>query len=1583
MKLSYSEPYSIDLVKEEESKSLGIGIVGGLDAPRGPIGFFIKNIYPNGLVSEDGRLKKGDEILSLNGISLNLLTHEQAVNKFRLISFGPVRLTVRSLVPSYRSLDISSHSASNQKSCDNNCYDQRGTASSPENLNHRSNLLYEILSECKLGVITDIKAIDIENEISDPMSLEECSLDDSTVRPIAKDTPFPVVNEIEPLLPEPVKAGFSSNNSSFKFGGDDSLMISTDIARDALEHQQNSWNFNYNVVTPLISAPTFCNSVGEIKKYCDTPDFEFCEELNNDYLFSPETDVLLNSFRTVDFFDGCLETMQHSSNYEIGEDHIEPLEEFTCSSSMYIAYDSESDDEHMDGDGDARGNKEIASGSELDLDPDATNQRTFDVCDYQTAVFIENEKDQDSQQTTLFQNKCSFQGNFKLDNNEQNEFEEDYRRIEEELNCSATTNFELPGVQDGDDANANVPQLVVNTIKSTVANVYFSDHADEERKRMSSKELVTTALLKSHFESIDRMLEPLPPPLPSSAPPPPLLNSHTSTSNDLPTNRKFEGICESITFDRDYMPQLSSLSSSFPFLVATKDETDVQLNSPDVELMAQGVSWPEAFSTNSPEQKLLLSSSCFVPETAKDQTSNQKYFFRNNFQSASWQSDLEAKSLDPHYLSISQVIASQANVSLVPESTPDNFEAFLSDHNVDPNMRSLEETSRCQNMITTEYDVNAEDSLFNSLILSTGVPETLSTVSHNDMLYPKIKQICQDKESQAIARDEKEPFQLKLNKNCSTVISSIDGSSSSGQNRVNDYLLLAVNGISLEDQTAADVQVSEQLASHPTDVTTKCSTGKTKLMELQKDKAQNLTQTTTDCKENSSLRNFFPATYVYSMSRQRLRKDETVDNVLKDYYVVEEVSEKKTTLNKPKKPVIAQALLPKSKQFGSLLPGSGTSSTSFNGIQYTSSLTENSASSAQLTGLPSFDHMQSNLANSNCLSSFIKKTEDRIKDLSCKKDFECKPVRKEPNKSIKSNSMNVTQPSFKQLNSSEMIYNESLRDLYRPSNSELQCNTVYDRISVNISDKTCVGFDDDNDSASTDSSSSNFSSEGISYQSSKNSSGNRTTEDVETNSNINVASSRAFFESINDASNKTLALKGNKSSGRTNQPNAHGKGEKISEMKFSYLDPETSNTTSAVIVELGNSCKPKTTSKAFPKYSLHSEMQIKTDEKLTVDCKKNSESKISTGIIKKPDNKSMKVNILPDSDRFNMNESKAFFKSMENPNKFDSVQDLTTTMEPKLGKNLSRGNESTEIIEADKCTKADVPFHHKLNENAFSNVCMNNQDFKYSGIPDVELVNVIEAKAYFESLKPSTFSPACKLNSAAQKNVAEKVDSKSEVSELYSNQSIQAQSRIQTVFQRNSTQNVSVPTIGTRHSSLPLQKYLPVSDKICSKPVASSMTPSQVSQRVPNKLSLQMTKSSETPVDRDQLQSSKELSLKECEALQNTVEMLVSKYTTLLPSPKTYFDDERKQDRESAGNFRFHQKDVVSESTLGKDTGIGNPSTTKASAQMERSVPPLPLPGEPSATISASGALVALPIIGSGAKSQKWKQFMTDYSSMK
>ena len=98
--------------KGHGKKGLGFSVVGGNDSPKGDMGIFVKSIFPNGQAADEGRLKEGeftfsyllgllwlmkylgDEILAINGKSLQGMSHDEAINEFRAIKQGPVILRI-------------------------------------------------------------------------------------------------------------------------------------------------------------------------------------------------------------------------------------------------------------------------------------------------------------------------------------------------------------------------------------------------------------------------------------------------------------------------------------------------------------------------------------------------------------------------------------------------------------------------------------------------------------------------------------------------------------------------------------------------------------------------------------------------------------------------------------------------------------------------------------------------------------------------------------------------------------------------------------------------------------------------------------------------------------------------------------------------------------------------------------------------------------------------------------------------------------------------------------------------------------------------------------------------------------------------------------------------------------------------------------------------------------------------------------------------------------------------------------------------------------------------------------------------
>nr|XP_056711281.1 tyrosine-protein phosphatase non-receptor type 13 [Euleptes europaea] len=73
--------FEVELVKNENG--LGISVTGGVNTNVRHGGLYVKAVIPKGAAEADGRIQKGDRVLSVNGVSLEGATHKQAVEILR------------------------------------------------------------------------------------------------------------------------------------------------------------------------------------------------------------------------------------------------------------------------------------------------------------------------------------------------------------------------------------------------------------------------------------------------------------------------------------------------------------------------------------------------------------------------------------------------------------------------------------------------------------------------------------------------------------------------------------------------------------------------------------------------------------------------------------------------------------------------------------------------------------------------------------------------------------------------------------------------------------------------------------------------------------------------------------------------------------------------------------------------------------------------------------------------------------------------------------------------------------------------------------------------------------------------------------------------------------------------------------------------------------------------------------------------------------------------------------------------------------------------------------------------------------
>ncbi|XP_076055083.1 ligand of Numb protein X 2-like [Oratosquilla oratoria] len=84
------------------STSVGLAIVGGTDTPLRCV--VIQEVFPDGVVAQDGRLQPGDQIIEVNGVDMTSATHHQVCQALRH-STGVLRLGVyRERIEAYRTM---------------------------------------------------------------------------------------------------------------------------------------------------------------------------------------------------------------------------------------------------------------------------------------------------------------------------------------------------------------------------------------------------------------------------------------------------------------------------------------------------------------------------------------------------------------------------------------------------------------------------------------------------------------------------------------------------------------------------------------------------------------------------------------------------------------------------------------------------------------------------------------------------------------------------------------------------------------------------------------------------------------------------------------------------------------------------------------------------------------------------------------------------------------------------------------------------------------------------------------------------------------------------------------------------------------------------------------------------------------------------------------------------------------------------------------------------------------------------------------------------------------------------------------
>lgn len=106
-------------LKKGATKKLGFSIVGGSDSTKGSIGIFVKDVMTGGQAAEEGTLRPGDEILAINGLPMNGLTHAKALQAFKAAKPGELILHVGRREPTHNKRFLNNPRTVKLVRCDN------------------------------------------------------------------------------------------------------------------------------------------------------------------------------------------------------------------------------------------------------------------------------------------------------------------------------------------------------------------------------------------------------------------------------------------------------------------------------------------------------------------------------------------------------------------------------------------------------------------------------------------------------------------------------------------------------------------------------------------------------------------------------------------------------------------------------------------------------------------------------------------------------------------------------------------------------------------------------------------------------------------------------------------------------------------------------------------------------------------------------------------------------------------------------------------------------------------------------------------------------------------------------------------------------------------------------------------------------------------------------------------------------------------------------------------------------------------------------------------------------------------------